>query len=170
MARGFNVYDITTGTALGSFKFQHGSAHRAPVSFLHGGRSLVGGSSIGRTWVWDVDAEDVRQVIPHEDDGVVLAIDAPPLDEQGRTVLAIATASGEEAGLTIKLWDNRDHQEHQEGRDLDQKPAVDPGIPYRPISWRVFIDQSTWMCCVFAPLLAFAVVGPWLLCEFLFSM
>ncbi|RDX51282.1 WD40 repeat-like protein [Lentinus brumalis] len=55
LAQGFDVYRTDTGQPVGTFRHTVGKPQPTPVLFIHGGRAIVGGSTVGTVHVWDLD-------------------------------------------------------------------------------------------------------------------
>ena len=54
---------LASGAPLCSFEHEVGDPRAVPVSFMHGGRAIVGGSVIGRVNVWDISLCKKIQVL-----------------------------------------------------------------------------------------------------------
>ncbi|RDX44266.1 WD40 repeat-like protein [Lentinus brumalis] len=55
LAQGFDVYRTDTGQPAGTFRHIVGKPQPTPVLFIHGGRAIVGGSTVGTVHVWDLE-------------------------------------------------------------------------------------------------------------------
>ncbi|KAI0666485.1 WD40-repeat-containing domain protein, partial [Trametes maxima] len=55
LAYGFDIYDITTGALVLTISHEVGKEYPVPVLFIHGGRAIVGGSTVGTLNIWYVD-------------------------------------------------------------------------------------------------------------------
>ncbi|RPD70235.1 WD40 repeat-like protein, partial [Lentinus tigrinus ALCF2SS1-7] len=54
MGAGFDLYDLDTGDCVMSFADESDGSRTVPVLLVHGGRALLGGSTIGRATLWNV--------------------------------------------------------------------------------------------------------------------
>ncbi|KAI0643028.1 WD40-repeat-containing domain protein [Trametes meyenii] len=55
VSRGFDVYYMTSDAPFCSFSHKVGVPSPVPVLFIHGGRALMGGSTVGEVDIWAVD-------------------------------------------------------------------------------------------------------------------
>ncbi|EIW86044.1 hypothetical protein CONPUDRAFT_148165 [Coniophora puteana RWD-64-598 SS2] len=74
MTEGFDIWDLDAGKHLASYSHRCDHTLRVPVKFVQKGQTLLGGSTVGRSCVWDVETEILTQDLRH-DKGIVLAID-----------------------------------------------------------------------------------------------
>ena len=62
---GFDVYHLDNSTSDGSILHPcHG--RKVPITFIHGGFALLGGSSFGQVSIWDARSRKLLQVLKHE--------------------------------------------------------------------------------------------------------
>ena len=52
--KGFDVFRMQTEEPVASFEHEIGEPMPTPVLFTHGGRAIVGGSTVGKVNIWDV--------------------------------------------------------------------------------------------------------------------
>ncbi|EIW77774.1 WD40 repeat-like protein [Coniophora puteana RWD-64-598 SS2] len=74
MTEGFDIWDLDAGKHMASYSHRCEHTLRVPVKFVQKGQTLLGGSTVGRPCVWDVETEVLTQDLRHEK-GIVLAID-----------------------------------------------------------------------------------------------
>ncbi len=54
---GFELYDLEAGKVIRKFKHELAEEdRRLPVSFIHGGHAIIGGSAVGRVNIWFVES------------------------------------------------------------------------------------------------------------------
>lgn len=72
-AMGFDLYEINSGRPLGTLKDKElqvsdtpdPAGYPAPVLFIHGGCVLLGGSRVGKVYLWDIASRNVVQILRH---------------------------------------------------------------------------------------------------------
>ena len=51
---GFDIRALDTGNLIRSCEHDVGESWPTPVLFIHGGRAIVGGTTVGKVTIWDV--------------------------------------------------------------------------------------------------------------------
>ncbi|KAH9887574.1 WD40-repeat-containing domain protein [Cubamyces lactineus] len=59
---GFDIYDISTGALALAVTHEVGKEYPVPVLYIHGGRAILGGSTIGVVNIWYVDKSISRKM------------------------------------------------------------------------------------------------------------
>ncbi|PIL28478.1 hypothetical protein GSI_08516 [Ganoderma sinense ZZ0214-1] len=92
LTTGFDIYLLDSGKLLHTFEHDVGERLPTPVLFIHNGQAVVGGSTVGRVNMWDLDRGKMPTLsIPNR--GRVLAIAAHDTGEVGGYHLRLATAT-----------------------------------------------------------------------------
>ncbi|KAI1788724.1 WD40-repeat-containing domain protein [Ganoderma leucocontextum] len=73
LTTGFDVYLVDSGELLRSFEHDVGECLPTPVLFIHNGQAVVGGTTVGKVNMWDLDRGKMP-TLPIPNRGRVLAI------------------------------------------------------------------------------------------------
>ncbi|KAI0667015.1 WD40-repeat-containing domain protein [Trametes maxima] len=61
---GFDIYDLNTGTLALAVSHDNGEEYPVPVLYIHGGRAIIGGSTVGSLNIWYVDCSPPMRMPP----------------------------------------------------------------------------------------------------------
>ncbi|KAI0827604.1 WD40-repeat-containing domain protein [Trametes gibbosa] len=59
---GFDIYNINTDAAVLTVPYDFGKGYPVPVVYAHGGRAIIGGSTVGQVNIWYVDGSISRKM------------------------------------------------------------------------------------------------------------
>ncbi|KAH7919173.1 WD40 repeat-like protein [Leucogyrophana mollusca] len=111
----FDLYNLASGTPLASLSHKVAMHLRVPVQFIHNRRVLLGGSTVGKICMWDIQTGELLQTLHHPGTYALQHIQTHTtiLQTQTWTVTLtkyiIATASSsKEDGPYIELWEGQE--------------------------------------------------------------
>ncbi|KAH9920711.1 uncharacterized protein B0H18DRAFT_1121803 [Fomitopsis serialis] len=119
LQKGLRRYTVTTYFAKHSrckyeFDEQQTSRLSLQMSFLHGGKAIVCGTTTGKVCIWDVETGELYQKLPHDTD----TVQAVAAHQTGAFSYIATGSSGTGQRTYIKIWRARNN-ERTEGTSPD---------------------------------------------------
>ncbi|KAI5990920.1 WD40-repeat-containing domain protein [Pisolithus albus] len=100
---GFDIYHLNDSSLDGSV-LQPSNGMLVPVTFIHEGQAILGGSMCGKVQIWDSTDRSLLGTLIHDAEDVVLSIAAHVESKEDRFLIATGTCSLEGRRGRVQLW------------------------------------------------------------------